>query len=66
MLTDWGQQTRRRLVWPPEADPQAPGCGGCVEQRLLSLFLKKITEQMTSFTVNVNVTCPVLGVGVAG
>ena len=63
MLRDRSQQTPRKLTRTPEADPQALGYAGCGEQGLLSLLLEKeTTEQMTSFTVDGNVTCKVFGV----
>lgn len=55
-----GQQTPRRLMWTPEMYPRFLA----VEQLLLSLLLEKeTTEQMTSFMVNVSITCKVLRTG---
>lgn len=47
-------------MWTPEMYPRFLA----VEQLLLSLLLEKeTTEQMTSFMVNVSITCKVLRVG---
>lgn len=47
-------------MWTPEAFPRLLA----LEQRFLSLLLEKeTTEQMTSFTVHVNITCKILSVG---